>query len=492
MAIFSWMCLMESPTATPQETRRLEGLVLKTESFDRDPNWLGVNNRIAQERQPIAIRQDFGFSAKTSHAGGDMPGEIGGFVTPAGEAAFYGKDIGRVDFDQALSASGRLTVATGGTHLLIGFFNSETVNEWRTPNSVAIRLNGRGERFFAYVEYCNSKWRAGGDTTPFPSTTDPKTGRWNLIGYPCDKPLSWTLTYDPKANGGQGVVTATIGNDTAICKLDDKHKLDGATFNRFGILNVAKSADSGSEVWFDDIAIQGEQVETFSRDPMWDGRNNRSTYRTRLVRPWFDFGYCDSQFAGGEKSGELGGRIFRGDCREPSRMACSGDRVGPLSLERRLKAQGRIALRRGVSDSTTLFGFYDSKASMRTNDSQNDSIPASVLGIHVEGPSSEGFKFYPVLHPASGGGIVGNIREFPTLYPDGQSHQWSLDYYPPTADAKGRINITLDRQSATLELPDKTRLNGTIFDRFGIITSWIDGNSQDVYWDDITYTVRQE
>jgi hypothetical protein len=29
------------------------------------------------------------------------------------------------------------------------------------------------------------------------------------------------------------------------------------------------------------------------------------------------------------------------------------------------------------------------------------------------------------------------------------------------------------------------------FDRFGIVTSWIDGNSVDAYWDDITYTVAQ-
>ena len=66
-------------------------MVLKTESFDRDPGWVGVNNRSATTRDPIKIRQDFGYSAKTAHAGGRMPGEIGGFITPAGEAAFYGK-----------------------------------------------------------------------------------------------------------------------------------------------------------------------------------------------------------------------------------------------------------------------------------------------------------------------------------------------------------------------------------------------------------------
>jgi hypothetical protein len=30
------------------------------------------------------------------------------------------------------------------------------------------------------------------------------------------------------------------------------------------------------------------------------------------------------------------------------------------------------------------------------------------------------------------------------------------------------------------------------FDRFGIVTSWIDGNSQQVYFDDLTYTFRQD
>ena len=197
--------------------------------------------------------------------------------------------IDRANLEQPLKASGTMVVAPGGTHLLLGFFNASTVNEWRTPNTMAIRLNGRGDHFFAYVEYCTSKWRAGGDTTPFPSITDPTTGRWNLLGYPCNKSLKWTLTYDPKANEGMGVITATIGKDVAVCKLDESHKADGATFNHFGILNVMKSADSGSDVWFDDIAVNGKAVESFDNDPKWEGRNNRGTSTSRIVRPWFDF-----------------------------------------------------------------------------------------------------------------------------------------------------------------------------------------------------------
>ena len=50
--------------------------------------------------------------------------------------------------------------------MLVGFFNSETINEWRTPNSIVLRLYGRGDVFYAYVEYATAAWRAGGATVP--------------------------------------------------------------------------------------------------------------------------------------------------------------------------------------------------------------------------------------------------------------------------------------------------------------------------------------
>lgn len=172
-------------------------------------------------------------------------------------------------------------------------------------------------------------------------------------------------------------------------------------------------------------------------------------------------------------------------------MACYGDSVGPLNLEHPLRASGRVALTRGVSDSTTLFGFYHSHDSMRENPSQDSGVPESVLGIHIEGPSSEGFKFYPVMRAKETPAIVGKVYESPTIYPDGASHQWSLEYDPAGAAGQGRITVTLDGHTSVLDLGPGDRGHGTTFDRFGIVTSWIDGNSQDVYWDDIWYTVKQ-
>jgi len=460
----------------------------KTEMFDCDPGWIGVNNRLARKQPPVTVKQDFGYS-KTSHASGDE-GELGGVVTPAGEVAYYGKVMRPVTLNEPLHASGVMAIGHGETHLLLGFFNADTTNEWRTPNTIAMRLNGRGDHFFAYVEYCTSQWRAGGDTTPFPTRTDPVTNRSSLIGFPSGRQmLPWTLTYDPRGNERKGVVTATIGDDMAVCNLDESHRADGATFNRFGILNVMKSADNGSEVYFDNMTIQGK-TESFENDPNWDGKNNRQTWQSTLVRPRFDFGFSQTRFAGGIAPGELGGQIFRGDCRYPDRMASFGDKIGELTLGNPFKASGKIAMTRGVTDSTTLFGFYNARDSMRSNELQSDSVPASVVAIHIEGPSREGFCFYPVYRTKDGNSRVSNLRESIHIYPDGAVHDWSLAYNPDGADGKGQITVSLDSESGTFDLEVGAKTSGTQLDRFGIVTSWIDGNSQDVYWDDITYTVN--
>ena len=489
MIVTSRAVIAATPGTSPSES--IDPHTIMTESFDHDPGWLGVNNRSARLQAAKPVRQDFGFSPGTSHAGGDSPGEIGGYISPASEAAFYGKTIEPRNFEQTLRASGKLSVGQGKTNVLLGFFNAGTVNEWRTPNTVALRLQGRGSRFFAYVEYCTSQWRSGGDTTPFPSAADPKTGRSTQIGFRCDQSLPWSLAYDPTGNTGKGVVTATIGRAIAVCKLGNFHKADGANFNRFGLMNVVKSADAGSNVWIDDLQLNGGATETFVVDPHWDSRNNRATILSKAVRPWFDFGYSDTQFAGGKARGEFGGQIFRGDCRFPKRMACYGAPVGPLALDKPLVAFGRVAMIRGVTDSTTLFGFYNSRDSMRQNGSQRESLPESVIGIQIEGPSRDGFRFYPVARFKAGVSQHPALRDFPFIHPEGKSHEWRLVYDPRAAGGKGRITVTFDGKRNTFDLESPAESQRTSFDRFGVVTTWIDGNSQSVYWDDIGYSVTQ-
>lgn len=460
----------------------------RVQRFDKDPGWEGHNNRSAVPA-PRTVRQDFGYS-QTAHAGGQA-GEIGGFSSPAAEPAYYAKRLAPRTLDKPLSASGRLVCKGRQFHVLLGYFNAATVNEWRTPNTIVIRLQGRGDVFFAYVEYATSRWRAGGDSPGgFPTVRDGATGRKTFRGFATGAVYQWSLRYDPLGNQGNGTITVTLGGETAICHLDPGHKADGATFNRFGLLSVSKSADAGGEIYLDDVTIDG-QMDDFTRDPGWEGYQNRHTYVTANVRPRFDFGYSPTHHGGGMAAGELGGLVFRGDCRYPERLACYGDRLSPLTLDKPLKASGKVCLRRGVTDSTVLLGFYHSEDSLLVNSSQTSGWPRSFLGVAVEGPSREGFYFYPAyrVHGDGQGNAKGTDR--PHILPDGKAHDWSVSYDPQAADGSGSIVVTLDDKSVTLDLGPGHRATGARLDRFGLVTTWIDGNGQQVYFDDLTYTCEQ-
>ena len=487
----------------------------RTEHFDTDPGWDGHNNR-ASSPSPRTIRQDFGYSS-SSHFGGP-PGEMGGFITPAAEPAYYAKAIPNRTFNDPLSASGKIVCAGRKFHVLVGFFNSGTLNEWRTPNTIALRLQGRGDIFFAWVEYASSRWRAGADNPGgFTKIRDPITGRSTLKGFPTGSTVhTWSIRYDPNANGGTGSVTVTLDNETSICHVDPGHKADGATFNRFGLLNVMKQADDGGEIWLDDVtvnfgsrAVPGRSVngetepaahpEGFDRDPHWDEFQNRRTYITHDVRPRFDFGYSSTQFAGGKARGEIGGLVFRGDGRYTNMMAFYGDRLEELTLNRPLKASGKIALHRGVSDSDVLFGFFHSEHSLNSGGSDRIGTPPDFLGVAIGAPSREGFYFAPAYRVH--GTEKKNAERGPHILPNGAPHDWSLEYQPGDADIRnagraipgtsGTITVTLDNERATLAIPGNHQAVGAHFNRFGIITTHTDGNGQHIYFDDLIYTWSQ-
>lgn len=74
----------------------------------------------------------------------------------------------------------------------------------------------------------------------------------------------------------------------------------------------------------------------------------------------------------------------------------------------------------------------------------------------------------------------------PYIYPNGVSRDWTLDYNP---DGTGSIIVTLDGQAVTLNLDPGHKQIGAHFNRFGMITTHIDGSGQTVYFDDLTYAI---
>jgi hypothetical protein len=115
-------------------------------------------------------------------------------------------------------------------------------------------------------------------------------------------------------------------------------------------------------------------------------------------------------------------------------MAYYGARLTEtLSLNQPLHAEGKVGFRRGVSDSTTLIGFFHSDGSMRSNNSQDSATPENFVGAAIEGPSAEGFYLYPTYGVDQEGVRASGGRGTPTppsIYPDGESRHWTLDYDP--------------------------------------------------------------
>ena len=196
------------------------------ESFDRDPGWDAHQNRILH---PETIRQDFGYSTDTAHAGGAR-GEVGGTIQPAAEAAYFALPLAGLNLQTPFSASGKLFVRQGGGHFLLGFFNDSTQNEWRTPNTAVFRIIQRGEVFYCYPEYCSAKWRtASGVVGNYNADTD----RFTETELPADTTYTWSLAYEPDANDGEGRFIAHFGEHEIVTALDPKIKEDGAYLQPF-------------------------------------------------------------------------------------------------------------------------------------------------------------------------------------------------------------------------------------------------------------------
>jgi len=116
-----------------------------------------------------------------------------------------------------------------------------------------------------------------------------------------------------------------------------------------------------------------------------------------------------------------------------------------------------------------------------------------VFSRNLDGWSEPGRFFFSPTYRIDGDGHGHALKNHPPrIFPDGKSHEWGIDYSPTDADGRGEITVTLDKQSVHLPLGAGHKTTGAHFNRFGLITTWIDGNSQTIYFDDLRYTCRQE
>ncbi len=453
---------------------------LKTEHFDRDPGWEAFNNRIQPEKVPV-VTQDFGYS--TTSFATDGKGEVGGMVTRANKPAYYAAAIKPRTLGEPLSASGTfaLTHSTPAGGLFFGWFNDDQPGGGGRPmNSLGINLDTEhsGGRLAVRLITGTNK-SCGTFITPFiPGKYRPTPIKNDGTRY------TFRVTYDPAAASGQGQFQFVLQSNSAkpeefegktfTVDLPPGYQAEGATFNRFGIMNMMKSGGS-LKIYFANLEHDGVR-EDFARDPNWAGSGNRAKYEESDPIGAHDFGFSDTNFAGG-KSGEVGGKFWRSGL-----YGYYADRVGPLSMDDRLEARGRVVLKVGAPDSDMFLGWFNStERKTPPNESGN------FLGVHVGGPTRVGHYFHPAMTTSQGNRAMADGG--PTLTP-GKTFEWTLIYDPAGNGGNGEIRVTLGDQLVTLALKQGLKKQGGTFDRFGLFTSTIGGQLVRVYLDDLSYTAQ--
>ncbi len=445
------------------------------QDFSSDPGWEGRSN-VFPEGESQAIHQDFGYSA-TQYAGGEA-GEIGGMVQRSFTPALYAAAIPENTLDDRLYASGKFSIPScnPGSGVLVGWFN-ENSRGWRTPNSMAFRIDGEDNKYRVLFEYGTKQWGTGGGATFEGIYQTTKTPMFLAGG----DSHEWALEYDPLGADGAGEILFTLDGSVYKAPLEPGHKEQGAAFNRFGIFNQQISGDSLS-IYLDDLTID-EKYEEFTQEPQWLGIGNRTTFQNKIVRPYHHFGYRNTQYAGGASVGEVGGIMWRNESMEPERSGFYAVPAGKLTLDQELKASGKIAFCAGSADSGILIGWFNSNTFV-------GAPPMNSLCVYMEGPSRIGHYFRPAY--GSSEDIVQVMDHGPIIRPDGKPHEWTLHYTPGPKGERGVILVTLDGERISMEVSPEAGKGNAVFDRFGFLSFNRGGHFVEVYVDDLSYTSGEE
>ena len=199
-------------------------------------------------------------------------------------------------------------------------------------------------------------------------------------------------------------------------------------------MNGTKPGDKLS-IYFGDLRVL-DQAADFSTDPNWDGSNNRKTYRTAEAAGVQNFGFSNTNVAGGAAAGEIGGTLWRTE----GPVASYADPVGPLTLKDHLVARGKVAFPVGSPDSGMLFGWFNSKTV-----NQKDGL-RDFVGVRIEGPTRVGHYFAPLV--AGSDGIAGKITRRRSSCPERRRTTGQSNTIPRPTTATARwsfISITSPR-----------------------------------------------
>ena len=437
--------------------------------------WEGFRNRLLPDPAPVT-EQAFGYN-RTNHAGGRGAGEIGGRIQRSVVPATYATPIPVCSLDKPLSASGKLTVrsAEGGSGAMFGWFNAES-RGLRTPNSLGIRVDGNGGKFWMFYEYGTRSWQTGGggafEGDRYQTTATPP---FKSDGTSHD----WSLDYQPGPADQPGKLLFRIDDRRHEVEVPVEHKRDGAVLDRFGFWNV-QIAGAPLEMYLDDLVVGDRRFE-FDDDPDWIRQGNHAKFADRVLRPHHDYG----QPAGKNPLSEsaIGGIIFRDE--QPSYYGLS---VGPYSLDDELYAAGRLSLVAAASDSGVYLGWFNAAAKQANKNAEYEARQPDLLAVLIEGPSRIGHWVRPAISTSDRRGRTADGEDgWPILRPDGRVHTWELSYRAAADRSGSTIEMVFDGATKSFVVTADEIKAGGRFDRFGLFNLQAGGHHVEFYIDQVRF-----
>ena len=368
---------------------------LRRQCFDDDPAWDALNHRVVPDSVP-EVTQDFGFS-ETRFAGRST-GEAGGTITRCARPTYYADAIPETTLDHRLTASGSfaLTSSASSSGAFFGWFNSDQPGGGGRPvSSFGLEFDGEESGARLAVRMLSHTNRTTGTfITPFtPGGYRPTPIRNDGTRY------HWTLQFDPHANEERGRIEFRIAGESDrpeefegrlfTVDLPAGFRQHGATFDRFGLLNLMKPGQAMT-IYFDDLEYNGRSAD-FTVAPDWVGSANRTTFRDTAIGA-HNFGFSRlTNVAGGQTYNwslkyDPGADNAQGEIR-----VVLGDDSVALPVSERLRQQGAVFTHFGLFTSTNggqMLRLYldDLRYSVSTSDDEASQADGSTTDSFDNGP----------------------------------------------------------------------------------------------------------
>jgi hypothetical protein len=232
---------------------------LKVETFDSDPGWQAMNN--ADFFGDVYYEYLWQGNPATNFAAGQSPGEIGGLIPTRdfSEPSYYADDIGTLDpSTDVLTVAGKGVIQSNeGGFTLFGWFDKDSDLTW---------VNADGSSNFLHFVGLRTDddrvmlWSDGGAT----KITQPGIGN----------PFTFSFTYDPNANGGNGAVMGNVNGGAMVTRNFAPGTKDAINdLDSFGILanEHLETHYRVSEWYYDDLVYTTSLAQPTIGEIQWGG-----------------------------------------------------------------------------------------------------------------------------------------------------------------------------------------------------------------------------